>query len=84
MNRRILLPGTAGAGFRYTAVTEGAERIKKEWSAANVHHGTGGVEHSFVVYKKSECCIQKKSESSWTISSEYDIISNGILDWMTA
>lgn len=29
MNRRILLPGTAGAGFRYTAVTEGAERIKR-------------------------------------------------------
>ncbi len=62
----------------------GGRTNKKEWSAANVHHGTGGVEHSFVVYKKSECCIQKKSESSWTISSEYDIISNGILDWMTA
>ena len=31
---------------------------------------------SFVVCKKNP-------ESGWTISQEYDIIRNGILDWIT-
>lgn len=29
------------------------------------------------------CCMQKNPESGWTISQEYDIIRNGILDWIT-
>ena len=62
----------------------GGRTNKKEWSAANVPHGTGGVEALLCCIQKIRMLYTKKSESSWTISSEYDIISNGILDWMTA